>query len=474
MIKKLLSISGILAMAMTLCLVGGVDATGNNVVFTSDTSMNIYRIGTTSASDLVVEAGSQVAGIARGTDRVTITLESGSDITFKSAGNQVMTVTNCDAAYATFTAGATSMMHIVHNDLCDDNVVLTIGTGGLTEANVKAVPLTAGALAADTEYTVTFRTVSALASSDKIKLVFGTGYTIADSGGSAVVTDNGTPITPTLTTSSSSKEVILTLDSAVTASSVIVIDLTSVVTNPALASSAYNAAGDPTMSVLGIDFYTTTSGGTTIDSLAGQTPYNRIIELEPGWNIFAPSQALETPLYTTVLTPIIDYVRTIYTLTRADAGVMSWTTPDGMTIDPLYGYAIYITGSVTQKLPLDFAKETPSNSKDSRSLAYKGWYLIGYMGSDTDGYMNAQSYCLDGLMGTNATNDEDFTAIYDETGTTAGEAPSDHKFGDATEEAAADGDGTSMRFYQDYGYSVLTITDDLVLSGLREENHPAL
>lgn len=473
MTKKLITISVILGLAMTLGLVGVAKAVFDDVTFGADTAVDIYYVGTTNTAkaDLQVNSGGKVATYATDTDSVTVTLESGSDITFQSASGKIMNV-DCSAG-ATYTAGVPSTMRVVYNASCP-TVVLTIGASALTEANIKATPLTAATLS---DYTVTFRTANTLTAGQKIKLVFGTSFTITESALEAKVTtftDDGSPVgtldADGLVSTAATKTITIAVPTGATIakSSVINIVLDDLVTNPANASLAHTN-GAPTMSALGIDIYTTTSGDVTIDSLVDQTPFNRIIELKPGWNIFAPSQELEAAAYATVLTPISGSWSAIYTLARADAGVMTWQTPT--TIDPLYGYAIYITGSSTVKLPLDFAKETPSNSKISRSLAYKGWYLIGYVGSDTDGYMNAQDYCLDGLMGTNAQNDEAFTAIYDETGTTAGQAPSNHKFGAATEEAALDGGGTSMRFYQDYGYSVLTITDNLVLSGLRDENH---
>lgn len=464
MTKKLIPISVILAMAMTLGLVGVVKAGGADVVFDDDTKMDIYRIGTTIASDLVVEAASQVAGIVRDTDRVTITLESGSDITFKSAGSQIMTVTNCGAGFATFHAGTPSTMHIVHDDTCDTNVVLTIGTGGLTEGNVKATPLTAGEASV---YTVTFKTVSALTAGQKIKLAFGTGYGIAANAalsttGVAVTDETGTStaIASTFESTIATREVIITLTPAVAASRVIEIVLTSVVTNPS--TLTHNAAGDPTMSVLGIDIYTTTSGGNTIDSLADQTPYNRIIELKPGWNIFAPSQVLETPAYATVILPITSYVKTIYTLTRG-AGTMVWETPT--TIDPLYAYAIYITGSVNQDLPLDFAKEIPGNFARSRDLEHKGWFLIGYMGNG--GSLNAFANCLDGLVATGVNGTNAYDVIIDLTGQTTNNAQTNH-FWAADPLEQADGAGT-MLFTKDYGFAVSVNTTGMTLTGNREE-----
>ena len=347
MIKKLISASVILVAAVTigaLVDVSPASAAGDEVVFSADTA--------TGLSDLVVKSGGQVTSIAVGASDVTLTLGADSDITFESASGAIMSV-DC-AGGSTFTAGSPSQMRVdyVDADTCT-TVVLTIGSGTLTEPNVAANPLTAGTAST---HTVTFRTVNALTSGQKIKLAFGGGYTIADNTTASNVTtltDDGTSIASGISLASvaANKTITITLASSVAARSVINIVLNSaLVTNPATASAD--------TAVSGIDIYTTTSGGTTIDSLPNQTAFNRVIDLEPGWNIFAPSQALENSAYATVLTPISGSYSDIYTLIwNSTTETMTWQTPT--TIDPLYGYAIYITGSSAVKLPLDFAKETP-------------------------------------------------------------------------------------------------------------------
>ena len=459
MTKKLITITVFLGLVMMFGSVGCAKAvTGADVVFSADTPMPIYKIGTTTASDLKVKASSQAAAIATDTDRVTVTLLSGSDITFKSASGEVMSVTGCTSTHAVFTAGTPSLMQIQHDSTCV-SAVLTIGTGGLTEVNIKGAPLTAAATA--TVYTVTFKTVKALLAGEKIKLAFGTGYGI--SSGTVAVKDD--TVTIGSSSSVSAKEVTITLTPAVVEGSVIDITLTNVVTNPT-AASLIHTNGAPDVTVLGIDISTTTATGTTIDALADQTPYNRIIELEPGWNVFAPSQTLEDYAddYADVLAPIFGSYDAVYTLTRS-AGVMSWLPPT--RFDPLYGYAIHITGSSTVKLPLDFAKETPSNFAFSRELEHKGWFLIGYAGDS--GYLDAYDSCLDGLVHIGTTDHHAYDVIIDLTGASILSATSQtsHAWAaDPTEQT--DGSG-NMRFTKDYGFAISVNTVGMTLTGNREE-----
>ena len=470
MTKKLITISVFLGLAVIFGFGGCVKAVGDEVVFSADTTVDIYEIGTTSASDLVVEANSQVTTFVRGTDNVSITLDTDSDITFKSAGNQIMTVTGCTAAQAVFTAGTTSTMRIQYDATNCTSAVLTIGTGGLTEGNVKAVPLTAGALAADTEYTVTFRTVSALTDGQKVKLVFGTGYGIATYSTDetrVVITDVTIPDIPTTVTpsafssSGTTNEVVITLPDVV-AGRVLNIVLSDTVTNPS--TLTHNAAGDPDLPTLGIDIYTTTDGDVTIDALADQTPYNRIIELKTGWNVFAPSQALETPAYATVLLPIYGSYDAIYTLVRG-TGTMEWLSPTN--IEPLFGYAIYITAGSTVELPLDFAKEGPTNFAFSRELTYKGWFLIGYAGNT--GQLDAYIYCLDGLVGTGVNGTDAYDTVVDLTGAgvSGGEVAQTNHFWSAT--PTEDQNAGNMDFTKDYGFAISVNTIGMTLTGNREE-----
>jgi len=461
MTKKLITISVFLvALVGMLGLVGVAKAAGNDVIFGADTPADIYLIGTTNPSDLVVKDGSQVETFAVGTDSVTVTLDTGSDITFESALGTIMSV-DCVGGVTAFTAGVPSQMNIVDSAACP-TVVLTIGASTLTEVNVKATPLTASATSS---YTVTFRTVNALTSGQEIKLVFGGGFTITASTDDTLVTpftDDGTDISSSISLASvaGTRTITITLASDVAARSVINLVLDrSLVTNPSTASDA--------VAVSGIDIYTTTaSDGSTIDSLVNQTAFNRVIDLVPGWNIFAPSQALEVAAYATVLAPISGSYSSIYTLEWDDTvtpNTMTWQTPTN--IEPLTGYAIYITGGSTVKLPLDFAKETVSNSLFSRDLTYAGWYLVGYTGTDTDP-LEQQDDFLDGLT---VSGNMEYSVVVDLTGTTAGSQPSTHDIsGAATTEVATTG-ASSMDFYMDFGYAIFTTADSLVLGGSREE-----
>ena len=463
MIKKLISVSLILTIAMVmgaLVDIEKIDAVAyNDVTFDADTPAPIYLSGTTNASDLVVKSGSTAATFATDLDKVTVTLLTNSSITFESALGKIMSVDCADGS--TYSAGATSQMVVAYHASCP-TVVLTIGADTLTEGNVAASDLTAATASA---YTVTFRTVNALTTGQKIKLAFGTGFTIAENSTASNVTtltDGGVSIKSGISLSSASagKTITVTLASDVAASSVINMVLNSaLVTNPAITTAAVATSG--------IDIYTTTSGGTTIDSLADQTAFNRVIDLEPGWNVFATSQALENTAYLTVLAPIgtsnySDILTLVWDSTNSE---MAWDTP--ATITPLYGYAIYITASSTVKLPLDFAKETTSNITAERILAHKGWYLIGYMGSDADGYMVAQSHCLDGMTVNGQTQ---FSFIVDLTGTgLSGGTPSNHSIGSSSKSEAAS--NTGMDFYQDFGYAIFTTSDNsLTLGGERERD----
>lgn len=465
MIKKLITISVFLVMLVgMLGLVGLVQAAGDDVIFSANTVVDIYYLGTTdsASADLQVNSSSQVETFAVGTDSVTITLSdtgNDSDITFESSLGTIMSVDCADGA--TFTAGVPSTMQIVYNASCT-TVVLTIGSSTLTELNVKATPLTASATSS---YTVTFRTVNALTSGQKIKLVFGGGFTILGSSATTTITtltDDGTDISLGITAFASvanTRTITITLATDVAAMSVINIVLDrSLVTNPSTVSAD--------VAVSAIDIFTTTAAGATIDSKADQTAFNRVIDLEPGWNIFASSQALEVTAYATVLAPISGSYSAIYTLvwdTGVTPNTMTWQTPTSVT--PLTGYAIYITGGSTIKLPLDFAKETVSNSLFSRNLDNAGWYLIGYTGTATNP-LESQDAFLDGLT---VAGNLEYSVVVDLTGTAVNNEPSSHDIdGGATTEVAATGD-TAMDFYMDFGYALFTTADSLVLGGSREE-----
>jgi len=451
MIKKLIPISVILALAISLGLVGVAKAGYDDVIFSADTTIGL--------EDLVVKAGSQVKLIAVGASDVTITLELGSAITFSSASGLIMVL---DHPIATYTAGTPSTITITYNSTYP-TVKLYIGsvsstTGTLTEVNVAASSLKASTASA---YTITFKTATALSAGDKIELDFGTGFTIATSADEAKVTtltDDGTAITlaaDAFSSNATTKKIIMALPATVAANSVINIVLSStLVTNPATTSSD--------TAVSGIDIYTTDSAGNKIDALANQTAFNRVIDLVSGWNIFAPSQELESSALATVMAPIAGTYEAIYTLAiDTSTGLMTWQTPS--TIDPLYGYAIYNKSGSTQKLPLDFAKEVASNALFERWLHDSGWHLIGYTGNSDS--LVAQTSCLDGLT---VSGNEEFSVIVDLTGTTAGQVPSSHAFGASTTSELASG-GPTMKFAKDYGYAIFITAENLKLGGEREE-----
>ena len=450
MTKKLIISSVILAVFIgALGLASMAKAVGEEVVFSADTTVGI--------SDLVIQSGGQVTSIAVGASSVTLALGATSDITFESASGAIMSVDCGDGA--TFTAGFPSRMRVDYHASCA-SVVLTTGEGTLTEVNVKAVPL---AVASSSSYTINFRTVNALTSGQKIKLVFGGGFTILSTTTASLVTtleDDDTDISSSISLASvaGTKTITITLASNVAAKSIVDIVLSStLVTNPPATTDA---------TVSGIDIYTTTATDTTIDSKTDQTAYNRVIDLVPGWNIFAPSQALETATYATVLAPISGSYNAIYTLawdTTVTPNTMTWQTPTN--IEPLTGYAIYITGGSTVKLPLDFAKETVSNALFSRNLDHAGWYLVGYTGTATNP-LESQDAFLDGLT---VAGNREYSVVVDLTGTTVNSQPSDHDISGAnTTETQATGD-TAMDFYMDFGYAIFTTVDSLVLGGNREE-----
>lgn len=460
--KKIISISVFLAFAISLGLVGCVgiaNADYDAVQFDADTSIDI--------EDLVISSGGKVAGIEVNVATTTITLESQSTITFTSASGKIMQLDHASAGTNECLAGGTSRL-IVTYDSSHPVVILsltgsTCTTYTLTEVNVAASPLTADTASA---YTVTFKTANDLTSGQKIQLDFGTGFTIADSTSTAKVTtltDDGSALSVSaLDASSTAKSITITVGADVASSSVINIVLDStLVTNPSTASAD--------TSVSGIDIYTTDSGGTAIDTVLNQTAFNRVLDLVSGWNIFAPSQTLESAAVATVMTPIsgTSTYDALYTLAwDSTAETMTWQTPT--TIDPLYGYAIHNKTETTKKLPFDFAKESISNSTFERALGHAGWYLIGYTGSSAS--LVAQTYCLDGLT---INGQEYFSRIVDLTGTTAdGSVPTSHLISnDTTYELAAT--TPAMKFARDYGYAIFRTAAEsginIVLGGDRSQ-----
>lgn len=473
MTKKTILISTIFAAVMMFGLTSIVSAAGDELIFSAETPVPIYLNGTATPSDLVilpVSAAnpvrlSQVTTMAVDTDKITLTLGSTSDITFSSALGKTMSVSCADGSTFTSSTGSgfPSTMRVDYNINCT-TVVLTIGPGALTEANVAASPLTANTASS---YTVTFMTVNALSAGDKIQLDFGTWFTIADSTTAAQVatlTDDSTSITSGIALSSvaATKQIKITLHSTVAAGSVVNIVLdSSLVTNPLTATSD--------VALSGIDIYTTKSNGSVIDSLADQTAYDRVIDLAAGWNVFAPSQALENSAIATALAPISGSYSAIYTLAwSSSASAMTWQTPT--TIDPLYGYAIYNNSGAAIKLPLDFAKETGTNGLYSRNLDHNGWQMVGYVGTSDSKDAEDLGNCLDGLVPNDSNGTYKFSQLVDLTGQTVGDAQTSHAIVSATKSQSA-GAATDMKFTKDYGYAInitgVISTAQMILSGDR-------
>ncbi|MFH1565004.1 MAG: hypothetical protein ABIC82_04095 [bacterium] len=448
MTKKTILISTIFAVVVMFGFTSVVSAAGDEVILSADTSTPIYLQGTTTPSDLVANSGGQVTAMAVDTDKVTLSLGADSDITFSSQTGFVISA-SC-ASGATFTAGSPSSLRVDYNVSCT-TVEVTVGPGTLTEPNVAASPLTAGTASA---YTVTFKTVNPLVAGNKIQLDFGSEFTVATNlaeSNVTTLTDDTVDISSgiTLVTDATTRQIKITLNSTVAAQSVINIVLNStLITNPATATA--------TVAQSGIDIYTTTSAGTVIDSLLNQTAYDRVVELAVGWNVFAPSQELENSAKATVMAPISSSYSAIYTLAwSSTSSTMTWQTPT--TIDPLYGYAIYNSSSSIIKLPLDFAKETPSNGLEQRTLSNVGWYLIGYVGTSDSKVAQTAGNCLDGLKGTGTGGNDAFSSIVDLTGKLAiGAAQTSHAIISVTQsEAAGANSGVGvMQFTRDYGYAV--------------------
>lgn len=457
MTKKLITITAILALVMTVGLVGTARAAGDDVVFSSETTIDIQ--------DLVISANSQVEGIEVGASTVTVSMAVGSDITFTSASGKEMTLSPAAAGTVTYLAGGASTAAITYNAAYPE-VILTVTStlySNLTEINVYANPLTANTLSS---YTVTFKTVTELVATDKIQLDFGTGFTITDDETATNVTtltDDRTDIKVGISLDSQAggdNIITIALNSTVAAESVINLVLhSSLVKNPA-ASSADTA-------VSGIDIYTTDSTGNKKDVALNQTAFNRVIDLVNGWNIFAPSQTLESSAVATVIVEGAGLVSgtdydAFYTLTwDTDTSRMKWTT--ATTIDPLYGYAIHNISGVTKELPLDFEKEELSNVTFSRDLTNKGWYLIGYTGT-TDSLV-AQTSCLGGLT---TGGYEEFSSIVDLTGTTVGRVPTSHLISSSATSELASAAPSTMLFAKDYAYAVFTTKTLLKLEGSRD------
>ena len=442
--------------------------TAGNVVVTFDVD---YAMADNDELRITFPANFDVSGATYGSDTFTGSFDacsaSGQIVTctatstFAKEDAGTVTITGIEAGYvaaaSTYTTTLYDTSASANIATASNDVIALTSAASLTQINVGANPLTANTASV---YTVTFKTINALASGQKIQLDFGTGFTIADSTSTAKVTtltDDGTDISSGISLSSvaSTKIIKITLNSSVAASSIINIVLDStLVTNPSTASA--------TTAVSGIDIYTTDSSGNTIDQVLNQTAFNRVIDLVTGWNIFAPSQALENSAVSTVLAPIgTSTYSAIYTLTwSAVTETMTWQT--ATVIEPLGGYAINISGAA-QKLPLDFAKEEASNATFEKNLTHEGWQSIGYTGDSAS--LVAQTYNLDGLT---TGGNEEFSRIVDMTGTTAGSDPSSHAINSSTVSELA-GATSTMKFAKDYGYLVFTTVDNLVLGGVRDQ-----
>ena len=340
MIKKLIPISVILALAVSLGLVGVASAAGNDVVFTSAT--------TTGVSDLVISAGSQVQSIVIGTATVIMTMASGSTITFTSAGGNRMVLDHPDVATGTCTATTNVSSIVIPYNATYPTVTLNLT--GETCVATEAPIISAMVVTNTTTVTITFSRSIA--------------YVTDSAGLIAVTTFAGK--TPS-STSISGADLVLTFasgdltDGAVKDDSKLILPTNQI---RSLINAAKVFAGTTTQVITDL---------ATINQL-----YDFVFMIQTGQNFMSIPYDITTTLANSYVTPA---TKTISIQTIDNAGgifetVLLAGVPTPTSFDPLYGYYINSdAGDVYLRL-----KKTAAASQSltfSRTFTAIGWHLIG-------------------------------------------------------------------------------------------------
>ena len=340
MIKKLIPISVILTLAVSLGLVGVASAAGNDVVFTSAT--------TTGISDLVISAGSQVQSIVIGTATVIMTMASGSTITFTSAGGNRMAL---DPEVATGTCTATTNVSSITIPYNPTYPTVTLSLSGETCVTTEAPIISAMVVTDSTTVTITF--------SRSIAYVTNSAGLIAAPTTFAGKTPSSTSI--------SGANLVLTFASGDLTGGAVKDD--SVLRLPAnqirsLVDATKVFAGTTTQVITDL---------ATINQL-----YDFVFVIQTGQNFMSIPYDISTTLANSYVTPA---TKTISIQTIDNAGgifetVLLAGVPTPTSFDPLYGYYINSDASdVYLRL-----KKTAAASQSltfSRTFTAIGWHLIG-------------------------------------------------------------------------------------------------
>ena len=356
MIKKLIPISVILALAISLGLVGVAKAGYDDVIFSADTSIGV--------GDLVVSSGSRVVSIVVGASTVTITSDTASGITFTSAAGNIMELDNSAAGVNVCNADGTSTLTVSYV-LSDAEVVLSLPGGTCSGTGLPTVSTVV--VASTTTVTVTM--------SEKINYVAGktstdllAGTTFAGLTPTAVSTINGTSASFTLT----------------------------------FAAGALAGAGVKDNSVLvlpaavledtdGNDF-AGTSNKVVTTLLSINQLYDFVFVIQTGQNFMSIPYDVVGPDGTAVNTAAkvaLTYVvpnGAIYTYTISDAG---GAFGNAASFAPLYGY--YITSTATSDVYLRLNKASTQSSVFERTMTATGWHLIGVASNNVATAINSDT-----------------------------------------------------------------------------------
>ena len=345
MIKKLIPISVILALAMTIGLVGVANAAWNSVQFTANTP--------TGVSDLIITSGSKIEQIVIGGSTITITLASGSTITFTSASGQEMVLNDPIATVAYAVSGSSLAITYVEGH---PTVVVSL-TGKSYAPIISALVVTN-----TTTVTVTF---------DKsIDYVFDSTALIAA----------GTRFAGVAPTSTSISGAALTLTFASGALKAAGVKDDSVLVLPAGQIKEYNR----TNTFLG----TSTQVVTTLSTI--NQLYDFTFAVQEGQNfmsipydVVGPDGTAVNTLAKVAATYVVPASKTISTQTIGDAGGNS---ANASSFSVLYGY--YINTDVTSDVYLRLNKASSQSSTFERTLTATGWHLIGVASNNVAATIN--------------------------------------------------------------------------------------
>jgi len=336
MIKKLIPISVILALAMTVGLVGLANAAWNSVQFTANTP--------TGVEDLIITSGSNVDTIVIGTSTITVTLASGSNITFTSANGNIMKLDH-PIATNVCNAGGDSFLTIPHSAAYPTVILRLAGT----TCSVAVVPtITSVVITNSTTVTVTFsKDIDYLTDAAAFK--------------AAVVSFGGTGID---SSSISGNVLTLTFASA----------LTGIKDDSKLVLPAQIRDADDVTKI--ITAVTAVTNQVVTDLATINQLYDFVFVIQTGQNFVSVPYNVTTTLANSYVDPSPTSITIFTILDSAGGGTFSGVLSSAV-FEPLDGYYINSTGSTDVYLRLKKTAAASQSLSFERTFSAVGWHIIG-------------------------------------------------------------------------------------------------